>query len=177
MKFWVYFSLLCLLSPGAHAAVKHRPVVVKKTGAKKASTKKSVSPKRTAGKSAVNTKSVKSNKSSGRKTYASRKSRSSRRTTAKAQPVRQAAPSSDRYKEIQEALVAKGYMTTPPNGQWDQNSQDAMRKFQSAENLSVSGKLSSRSIIALGLGSPSAAVPPATTTPAPASTTAIPPKQ
>jgi len=167
MKNWVYFGLFCLLSHGAHAAIQHKP----------AATKKSISAKRTASKSAVRTKSVKGKKASGRKTVVSRKSRSSRRATAKAQPARQAAPSSERYKEIQEALVAKGYMTTPPNGQWDENSQDAMRKFQSAQNLSVSGKLSSRSIIALGLGAPSAAVPPAAQTAVPASTTPIPPKQ
>ena len=166
MKNWVYFGLLCLLFHGADAAVKHKPAA-----------KKLISAKRTAGKLAVRTKSDKGKKAAGGNIYTSRKSRTGRHATAGAQPARQAAPSSERYKEIQEALVAKGYMTTPPNGQWDQNSQDAMRKFQSAENLSVSGKLSSRSIIALGLGAPSAAVPPATAAPAPVSTAPIPPKQ
>jgi hypothetical protein len=168
MKIWVYFGLLCWLSQGlllqgAQAAVKHKAV-----GAKKSSPAKHVSSKIVG-----RPKASQVRKASSRKIGASR----SRHTTAKAQPARQAAPSSDRYKEIQEALVAKGYMTTPPNGQWDQNSQDAMRKFQADQNLSVSGKLSSRSIIALGLGSPSAAVPPASAAPVPVNTPAIPPKQ
>jgi hypothetical protein len=35
---------------------------------------------------------------------------------------------------------------------WDQNSADALRRFQQDQNLQASGKLDSLSIIALGLG-------------------------
>jgi len=63
--------------------------------------------------------------------------------------------------------VAKGYMTAPPSGVWDQDSQDAMRKFQADQNLSTTGKLSSKSIIALGLGPLTAAQPPSPVPPKP----------
>lgn len=66
---------------------------------------------------------------------------------------RQMAPSSDRYKEIQQALVAKGYLQVEQaTGVWDQNSVDALKRFQLAQNLDASGKINSLSLIALGLG-------------------------
>ncbi len=140
MRHWVRFSLLLALLCSA-------PLFGKVAPKHHAAGKKVA--KRSAGRKAVG------------KRYASRGKASRRRVVAARQPARQAAPSSDRYKEIQEALAQKGYLNTPPNGVWDQNAQDAMRKFQADRNLTVSGKLSSRSIIALGLGSPAASVPPA----------------
>jgi peptidoglycan hydrolase-like protein with peptidoglycan-binding domain len=61
-------------------------------------------------------------------------------------------PTPDRYKEIQDALAKKGYLHADPTGVWDQNSADALRRFQQDQNLQASGKLDSLSIIALGLG-------------------------
>lgn len=71
-----------------------------------------------------------------------------RSTWRSAQP----APTPDRYKEIQEALARKGYLHEDPSGVWDQNSIEALRRFQQDQNLQASGKLDSLSIIALGLG-------------------------
>ena len=77
---------------------------------------------------------------------------------AKKAPVRsawhpgQAAPTPDRYKEIQEALAKKGYLHSEASGVWNQDSSDALRRFQQDQNLQASGKLDSLSIIALGLG-------------------------
>ena len=66
---------------------------------------------------------------------------------------RQMAPSLDRYKEIQQALVAKGYLQPEQaTGAWDQNSVDALKRFQTEQNLDGSGKINSLSLIALGLG-------------------------
>ena len=64
----------------------------------------------------------------------------------------QAAPTAERYKQIQEALAKKGYLQGEPTGKWDQDSADALRRFQQDQNLQASGKLDSLSIIALGLG-------------------------
>jgi hypothetical protein len=64
----------------------------------------------------------------------------------------QTAPTPDRYKEIQEALAKKGYLHSEANGVWNQESADALRRFQQDQNLQASGKLDSLSIIALGLG-------------------------
>jgi hypothetical protein len=66
---------------------------------------------------------------------------------------RQMAPTPDRYREIQEAMVAKGYLKPEDvSGGWDQNSMDALKKFQTAQNLDATGKINSLSLIALGLG-------------------------
>ena len=66
---------------------------------------------------------------------------------------RQATPSSDRYREIQNALVAKGYLPADgATGAWDEASADALKKFQSEQNLDSTGKINSLSLIALGLG-------------------------
>jgi peptidoglycan hydrolase-like protein with peptidoglycan-binding domain len=79
---------------------------------------------------------------------------------------RQMAPSSERYHEIQDALVAKGYLNREDaNGTWNQNSVDALKRFQSEQSLDASGKINSLSLIALGLGpkretTASAAPPP-----------------
>ena len=66
---------------------------------------------------------------------------------------RQMSPSPDRYREIQGALAAKGFL--PPEeatGTWNQASSDALKKFQAEQNLESSGKINSLSLIALGLG-------------------------
>jgi peptidoglycan hydrolase-like protein with peptidoglycan-binding domain len=66
---------------------------------------------------------------------------------------RQLQPTQDRYKEIQTALASKGYLQPEHvTGTWDQNSTDAMKQFQSTQNLDTSGKINSLSLIALGLG-------------------------
>src|ERR1017187_660387 len=66
---------------------------------------------------------------------------------------RQMAPDPGRYKEIQDALVAKGYLKSEDaNGSWSPASTDALKKFQGEQNLDSSGKINSLSLIALGLG-------------------------
>ena len=66
---------------------------------------------------------------------------------------RQLAPTPQRYKEIQEALAAKGYLNPEDaDGVWNQASMDALKKFQAGQNLDSTGKINSLSLIALGLG-------------------------
>ncbi len=64
----------------------------------------------------------------------------------------QQAPTADRYKEIQQALAAKGYLHGEPSGQWGAESADALKRFQADQNLMPDGKINSLSLIALGLG-------------------------
>jgi peptidoglycan hydrolase-like protein with peptidoglycan-binding domain len=64
----------------------------------------------------------------------------------------QVAPTPDRYKEIQQALVSKGYLNGEPNGEWGAESADALKRFQADQNLTPDGKLNSLSLIAMGLG-------------------------
>jgi hypothetical protein len=61
-------------------------------------------------------------------------------------------PSPDRLKEIQQALAAKGYFTSEPNGAWGPSSIDALKRFQHDQKLTEDGKIGSLSLIALGLG-------------------------
>jgi len=66
---------------------------------------------------------------------------------------RQAAPTSDRYREIQQALAARGYLSMEDaNGAWGSASMDALKKFQADQALETTGKIDSLSLIALGLG-------------------------
>jgi hypothetical protein len=66
---------------------------------------------------------------------------------------RQTSPSPDRYREIQGALAAKGFLKPEDaTGAWNQTSSDALKKFQTEQNLESSGRINSLSLIALGLG-------------------------
>ena len=95
------------------------------------------------------------------------------RATATARPpvrTRQMQPAPERYKEIQQALATKGYLKSEATGAWNQESADALRRFQEAQNITASGKIDSLSLIALGLGpkrGTSAASPPAGSEPKP----------
>ncbi len=75
--------------------------------------------------------------------------------------TRQQAPTSDRYKEIQQALVDKGYLKGEPTGVWDADSAAAMQRFQQDQKLTPSGKINAPSLIGLGLGAKSAGAPEA----------------
>lgn len=88
-------------------------------------------------------------KSTAKKSTAKRRATTSRRTTWR---NRQTAPEPQRYREIQQALVDKGYLEGPATGRWDQASIDALRRFQEEQNLKPDGKIDSLSLIALGLG-------------------------
>ena len=92
------------------------------------------------------------------RTTASRnaRSRNGKKTAAAARTTwrnRQLAPTPDRYREIQQALVTKGYLgPDEATGSWNQESVEALKKFQGDQKLDPSGKINSLSLIALGLG-------------------------
>jgi hypothetical protein len=66
---------------------------------------------------------------------------------------RQTSPSSDRLKQIQDALAAKGYLSPEEaTGEWNANSATALKRFQAEQTLEPTGKINSISLIALGLG-------------------------
>jgi len=67
--------------------------------------------------------------------------------------TRQTAPTADRYREIQEALAARGYLSPEDaNGAWGPSSADALKRFQAEQTLESTGRIDSLSLIALGLG-------------------------
>jgi hypothetical protein len=85
----------------------------------------------------------------------------------------QLAPTPDRIKEIQSALAKQGTYTGEPTGRWDAATEDAMKKYQTNNGFSPTGKIDAVSLNKLGLGSETAGkgapVPTASaTTPDPA---------
>lgn len=64
----------------------------------------------------------------------------------------QQAPTPDRYKEIQQALMQRGYLSGTASGVWGAETMEAMKRFQRDQNLTPTGKPGSLSLIALGLG-------------------------
>ena len=84
--------------------------------------------------------------------HAKRGVRTAKKAPAHSWRAGQMQPTPERYKEIQQALAKKGYLHGEATGVWNQDSADALRRFQQDQNLQASGKLDSLSIIALGLG-------------------------
>jgi hypothetical protein len=62
-------------------------------------------------------------------------------------PVKKAGlhPIAQRYKEIQNALTAKGYRAKPASGVWDRDSVSALQRFQEDQKLEPTGRLDARS--------------------------------
>jgi len=61
-------------------------------------------------------------------------------------------PTPERYAEIQQALIDKGYAEAPADGKWGDRWIEALKRFQTDQKLDASGKITSLSLIALGLG-------------------------
>lgn len=89
----------------------------------------------------------------------------------------QQTPTPDRYKDIQQALAAKGYLKSEPTGIWDGDSIDALRRFQTDQKIDPTGKINAPSLIGLGLGpkfEDASASPPPLAHPADPATPALP---
>jgi len=106
-------------------------------------------PKKTTAPSSKGTTAKKSGASSSKKTTASRKTR---RPTTRSYASAQRQPTKERYREIQQALADRGYLSGPTDGNWGKESVEALKRFQQDQNLKADGKLNSLSLIALGLG-------------------------
>jgi Putative peptidoglycan binding domain len=59
---------------------------------------------------------------------------------------------SDRASEIQDALIKQKYLSGAPSGQWDAQTQVAMRQYQSDHGWQTKLMPDSRALISLGLG-------------------------
>jgi len=99
------------------------------------------------GKAAARAKSAASGNTQRKKSTTS-KSRSRQRGRSAGQQ----APTRERYAEIQQALILRGYMQGPATGIWGPEWVGALKRFQSDHKLEASGKLNSLTLIALGLG-------------------------
>jgi hypothetical protein len=115
-------AALCLAAPAQNQTKKIRPTPAKPT---------QVKPKRPASKKVVPTP---------------------RSRTRRAAVSRQLQPTAERFMEIQDALIARGFLAGPSTGKWDATSIDALKRFEQSQKLKPDGKLDSLALIALGLG-------------------------
>jgi hypothetical protein len=72
------------------------------------------------------------------------------RKAAKPKGQRQIDP--ERATQIQAALIRENYMTGSPSGQWDQDTEAAMQKYQADHGWQTKLTPDSRALIKLGLG-------------------------
>jgi hypothetical protein len=126
---------------------------------------------------ASKTSSAQGSKATGSKATTVAARRKGKKSHGSARSYQQA-PAPDRYREIQQALASKGYFQGEVNGQWGADSVDALKRFQASQNLASDGKISSLSLMALGLGPRhlTASSNPAAVTPAPAPPAPAPPQ-
>ena len=75
------------------------------------------------------------------------------RRPARRRPRVQTAPTRERIVEIQTALAREGFYSGKPSGKWDAVTSAAMKKFQTSNGLTATGKLGAQSLQKLGLGS------------------------
>jgi hypothetical protein len=155
---WAVMLAFAPLTVGVHMAAQTKAPAKKpaaKTTASKTTASKATASKAAASKTAAKKGTTASSSKRG-STAASAAAR--RRKPAPRQPAvtwrnRQNSPTPERYREIQSALAAKGYLAAESaTGEWNQASADALKRFQADQNLEPSGKLNALSLIGLGLG-------------------------
>jgi peptidoglycan hydrolase-like protein with peptidoglycan-binding domain len=96
---------------------------------------------------------VSSRKSSPRVDLVSAKSRKAKFRKTKTKKVRgQQVIQGDRAREIQTALIREGYLNGQPSGVWDQQTKDAMTRYQADHGWQTKTLPDSRALIQLGLG-------------------------
>ena len=135
--------------PVKKGTVTKAPVAASKSTPKKAVATKSATASKGTAKAPVRTATAANN----RKRVATRSYAKTGRKVVAAPVYRgQQGPASDRYQEIQQVLIERGYMQGTPSGTWDSQTSDAMRRFQTEKNLPATGQLNSLSLIQLGLG-------------------------
>ena len=113
---------------------------------------------------------VKANQATSHSSTKSGANRSStkhfRKTRGHPAPSYQQHPDADRYQEIQKALADRGYFKGQVNGEWGDDSVDAVKRFQADQKLPDDGKINAPTLVGLGLGPKhdGAVTPPASPT-------------
>ena len=74
------------------------------------------------------------------------------RSRVPAGPSYQLHPDPERYQQIQQALADKGYFKGAVNGQWADDSVDALKRFQTDQKIDPDGHLNALTLKGLGLG-------------------------
>jgi hypothetical protein len=97
----------------------------------------------------VQAKPASSSKAAGARNTSRKRGRYARHAPA---PSYQQHPDPERYRQIQEALTERGYFKGEVNGQWGDDSVDALKRFQADQKLDNDGKINALTLIGLGLG-------------------------
>jgi len=81
-----------------------------------------------------------------------KRTKATRNVRKAAGPNYQLHPDPQRYSEIQKALADRGYFHGEANGEWKDDSIDALKRFQADQKLPDDGKISALTLTGLGLG-------------------------
>ncbi len=90
-------------------------------------------------------------KSAAKKKSSAKSATRARSKKKKAAARPQLKPTPERYKQIEQALAARGYLREEPSGKWTPGAAEALRNFQSDNKLPPTGRLDARSLAGLGL--------------------------
>lgn len=152
-----------------HATTKPTTSAKTSAGTKTSASSKTATPTKTAAKTTTKPKSA-SAPAKGTTAAAAKTSHGTskhgRNTAVAHRPSYQTTPTPDRYQQIQQSLADRGFYKGEVNGVWGADSVDAMKSFQASQNLPDDGKITSKALIGLGLGS-SHASPPGANPPGP----------
>lgn len=111
-----------------------------------------VKPKKHRPSQSTQTAAASAKKPAKKGTRTGRQSAAARRAAARRRALAQTAPTPERYQQIQQALLAKGYGPQTPTGVWSPDWASALKRYQQDQKLEPTGKLNSLSLITLGLG-------------------------
>ena len=128
---------------------------------------------------ALSQTSTASTKKASTKTVAGKTHKAARHTRSRRAPAPtyQLHPDPERYQQIQQALADRGYFKGQVNGNWGDDSIDAVKRFQVDQKIEPDGKINALTLIDLGLGpkhEAAVAPPPASPHPAAASSPSAP---
>jgi peptidoglycan hydrolase-like protein with peptidoglycan-binding domain len=152
---WLAAAVAAQTAPAAQTTAGKDPATKKAvpvTSAKGKAVHRTASTKSPAAPTKTTVSSAAISKSASKTGSASRTGAKSKARVVARRPPLQQQPTVDRYREIQQALADKGYFRGTPDGAWNGESADALKRFQKDQNLDPDGKIGSLSLIALGLG-------------------------
>lgn len=90
-------------------------------------------------------------KAEGKRKSASRSRNRSRRASYRYR-LSQLKLEPQRVREIQQALIRVGYLSQEPTGKWDDQTREAMRRYQADHGFPTTGLPEAKSLMKLGLG-------------------------